>query len=256
MTYQKLRDKLIKNSTIKDTAILTESKIYGHKDMIPTSVPLINLALSGRLDGGLTPGLTVIAGKSKHFKTSFMLLMASAFLNKYSEGMILFYENEFGSPKSYVDSFDVNPEQIVHSPITDVEVLKVDIMKQLDGLTRDDKVIILVNSLGSLASKKEVDDAKEGKFVSDMTRAKALKSLFRIITPHLTMKDIPMVVINHVYDTQEFISKTQVSGGSGPYLAADSIWVLGRQQETEGSGKDKTVEGYRFIINIDKSRFH
>ena len=43
-----LRDRLIKNSTINFTATLTDSKIYGRKDMIPTRVPMINVALSGR----------------------------------------------------------------------------------------------------------------------------------------------------------------------------------------------------------------
>ena len=70
-------DKIKKNSTIKDSAILAESKFFTKKDMIPTSIPIINVALSGRLDGGLTPGLTMWAGPSKHFKTAFSLLMSS-----------------------------------------------------------------------------------------------------------------------------------------------------------------------------------
>ena len=63
-----LLDKLKSNSTIKDTAVLAQSKFFTKKDMIPTSIPAINIALSGRLDGGLTPGLTMWAGPSKHFK--------------------------------------------------------------------------------------------------------------------------------------------------------------------------------------------
>ena len=53
-----LRDKLVKNSTIKEKAVLNQSKIFGQKEMIPTKVPMINAALSGKIDGGLTPGLT------------------------------------------------------------------------------------------------------------------------------------------------------------------------------------------------------
>ena len=52
-------DKIKKNSTIKDSAVLSQSKFFTKKDMIPTSVPAINIALSGRLDGGLTPGITM-----------------------------------------------------------------------------------------------------------------------------------------------------------------------------------------------------
>ena len=52
-------EKIKKNTTIKDSSILSKSKLFTEKDMIPTSVPIINVALSGRLDGGLTPGLKI-----------------------------------------------------------------------------------------------------------------------------------------------------------------------------------------------------
>ena len=96
--------------------------------MISTSIPIINIALSGRIDGGLAPGLTVIAGESKRFKTSFLLFMAAAYLKKYDDAIILFYDSEFGTPESYVSMFDIDPERIVHTPITDIEVFKHDIM--------------------------------------------------------------------------------------------------------------------------------
>jgi RecA/RadA recombinase len=208
-----LLEKLKKNSTIKATAILSESTIYGKKDMIQTKVPMINVAMSGSIDGGMTPGLTVIAGPSKHFKTAYSLLLAAAFLDKYKDGVILFYDSEFGTPDSYVSGFGLDPNRIVHSPITNIEELKFDVMQQLDALERKDKVLILIDSIGNLASKKEVDDALDGKSVADMSRAKQLKSLFRMITPHLTIKDIPMVVINHIYMEQGMFPKAIVSGG-------------------------------------------
>ena len=246
-----LKDRLIKNSTIDLTATLTDSKIYNKKDMIPTPVPGINIALSGNLDGGLTPGLLVLAAPSKHFKTAFSLLMAASYIKKYPDGIILFYDSEFGTPESYFTSFGVPLDSVVHTPITDIEQLKFDIMQQLNELKREDKVMIVVDSVGNLASKKEVDDALKGSSAADMSRAKQLKSLFRMITPHLTLKDIPMVVVNHTYQTQEMYSKTIVSGGTGVYYSADNIWIIGRQQDKD----DKELKGYHFIINVEKSRF-
>ena len=55
-------DKLKKNSRIKETAILNKSKLFSNKDMVVTSVPMINVALSGDPDGGLYSGMTVLAG--------------------------------------------------------------------------------------------------------------------------------------------------------------------------------------------------
>jgi len=244
-------DKLRKNSTIKDTSILSKSKFFQKKDMIPTSIPVINVALSGRLDGGLVPGLTMWAGPSKHFKTAFSLLMAKAYLDKYEDGVVLFYDSEFGTPQSYFDSFGIDTERVIHTPIMDVEQLKFDIMQQLNQIERGEHVIIVVDSIGNLASKKEVDDAMDGKSVADMSRAKQMKSLWRMVTPHLTMKDIPCVVVNHTYKEIGLYPKDIVGGGTGSYYSADNIFILGRQQEKEGT----EIVGYNFIINVEKSRY-
>ena len=244
-------DKIKKNSSIKESAILSKSKFFTNKDMIPTAIPIINVALSGRLDGGLTPGLTMWAGPSKHFKTAFSLLMAKSYLDKYPDAALLFYDSEFGTPQSYFDSFGIDPERVLHTPLTDIEQLKSDIMQQLSSVDRGDRLIIVIDSIGNLASKKEVDDALEGKTVADMTRAKAVKSLFRMVTPHLTMKDIPMVVVNHTYKEIGMFPKDIVGGGTGSYYSADNIFILGRQQEKDGT----EVVGYNFIINVEKSRY-
>jgi RecA/RadA recombinase len=244
-------DKIKKNTTIKESAILSQSKFFTKKDMIPTSIPVINVALSGRLDGGLTPGLTMWAGPSKHFKTAFSLLMARSYLDKYPDAALLFYDSEFGTPQSYFDSFGIDTERVLHTPITDLEQLKFDVMQQINNLDRGDRVMIVIDSIGNLASKKEVEDALEGKSVADMSRAKQIKSLFRMVTPHLTIKDIPMVVVNHTYMEQGMFPKAIVSGGTGPYYSADNIFILGRQQEKEGT----EIVGYNFIINVEKSRY-
>ena len=244
-------EKIKKNTTIKDSAILANSKFFTKKDMIPTAIPAINIALSGRLDGGLTPGLTMWAGPSKHFKTAFSLLMAKSYMDKYPDSAMLFYDSEFGTPQSYFDSFGIDTQRVVHTPITDIEQLKFDIMNQMNGIDRNDRVIILIDSIGNLASKKEVEDAMDGKSVADMSRAKQIKSLFRMVTPHLSLKDIPMVVVNHTYKTMEIYAKDVVGGGTGSYYSADNIFILGRQQEKEGTD----VIGYNFIINVEKSRY-
>jgi len=244
-------DKIKKNTTIKDSAILSESKFFKKKDMIPTSVPIINVALSGRLDGGLTPGITMWAGPSKHFKTAFSLLMAKSYMDKYEDAALLFYDSEFGTPQSYFDTFGIDTKRVVHTPLTDVEQLKFDIMQQLQNVDRGDHLIIVIDSIGNLASKKEVEDALEGKSAADMTRAKQMKSLFRMVTPHLNLKDIPLVVVNHTYMEIGMFPKAIVGGGTGAMYSADNVYILGRQQEKEGT----EIVGYNFIINVEKSRY-
>ena len=254
-TKKSLKDRIKEASTISTTSMLMDSKVFGKKEMYQTTVPMINVALSGQVDGGLSPGFTYITGASKNFKSGFTLMMVSAFLKKKPDGVVLFYDSEFGTPEAYFDSFGINKDQVIHTPITNIEELKFDITAQLANFEREDDVIIVIDSIGNLASRKEASDAAEQNSAADMTRAKELKSLFRILTPHLSIKDIPLVCVGHVYQTMELYAKTIVSGGTGPYLSADTIWILSRAQETEGSGSDKELTGYRFTIKIEKSRF-
>ena len=246
-----LLEKLKKNSTIKDSAILSKSKFFNDKDMIPTAVPMINVALSGRLDGGITPGLTMWAGPSKHFKTAFSLLMAKSYMDKYPEAILLFYDSEFGTPIKYFQTFGIDMDRVLHTPLTNIEQLKFDIMQQFEDIERGDKLMVILDSIGNLASKKEVDDALDGKSVADMSRAKQVKSLFRMITPHLTIKDVPMIVVNHTYKEIGMFPKDIVGGGTGSYYSADNIYILGRQQDKDGT----EIVGYHFIINVEKSRY-
>jgi RecA/RadA recombinase len=177
--------------------------------------------------------------------------MAKAYMDKYPEAVLLFYDSEFGTPVKYFETFQIDMDRVLHTPLTDIEQLKFDIMQQLQEVNRGDKLIIILDSIGNLASKKEVEDALEGKSVADMSRAKQVKSLFRMVTPHLNLKDIPMVVVNHTYKEIGMFPKDIVGGGTGSYYSADNIYILGRQQEKDGT----EIVGYNFIINVEKSRY-
>jgi RecA/RadA recombinase len=241
-------DKLKKNSKME---VLSQSKFFTETDMVATNVPMVNVALSGSVEGGVTPGLTVLAGPSKHFKTSFALLMAGAYLEKKKDAVLLFYDSEFGSPQSYFEQFGIDTARVLHTPIANVEELKFDLIAQLENIDRDEDVIIVIDSIGNLASKKELEDAMNEKSVADMSRAKALKGLFRMCTPYLTMKNIPMLAVNHTYKEIGLFPKDIVGGGTGIYYSADNIWILGRRQNKTGT----EVTGYDFVINVEKSRY-
>lgn len=245
-----LLSRLVGTSSNKMSSMLTESEFFNDKDVIRTRVPVINLMLSGHLDGGLKPGLTCIAGPSKHFKSNLSLVLVAAYLRKYSDAVCLFFDNEFGSTPDYFTSQGVDVERVVHCPFVDVEELKFDMVKKLEAMNRGDKVIIFIDSIGNVASKKELQDAKDEKSAQDMTRAKQIKSLFRMVTPYLTVLDIPCIAVNHTYETQEMYSKTIMSGGTGPMYSADTVIILGKQQEKDG----KELLGYNFIMNAEKSR--
>jgi len=65
------------------------------------------------------------------------------------------------------------------------------------------------------------------------------------------MKNIPMLAVNHTYKEIGLFPKDVVGGGTGIYYSADNIWILGRQQDKQGT----EIKGYHFIINVEKSRY-
>jgi len=60
-----------------------------------------------------------------------------------------------------------------------------------------------------------------------------------------------MLAVNHTYKEIGLFPKDIVGGGTGIYYSADNIWILGRQQDKQGT----EIKGYRFIINVEKSRY-
>lgn len=246
-----LLDKMLKSGSTKHASILSESTFFGKNTTIPTELPILNVAFSGSLDGGLLPGLTVIAGASKSFKTMLSLYCMAAYMDKYKDGVALLYDSEFGITPEYLEMFNIDTSRVVHIPIENVEQLKFDLVKKLEEVDKKDKVFILIDSIGNLASKKEVEDAENEKSVADMSRAKSLKSLFRITTPHFTMKKIPCIAVNHVYQEMGLYPKAVVSGGTGIYYSANQIFIITKAQEKDGTD----LNGFKYTINIEKSRF-
>jgi hypothetical protein len=55
-----------------------------------------------------------------------------------------------------------------------------------------------------------------------------------------------------VDDAEHYVLENGVvTHNTGSYYSADTIWILGRQQDKTGT----EVTGYNFIINIEKSRY-
>ena len=240
-----------KNSKLGKLNTLDKSKFLKESDSTPTDMPILNLAFSGELDKGFRSGLIQFAGPSKHFKTNLSLLCVKAYLDKNPDAICLFFDSEFGITEEYLKVQGIDPERMVHIPIMNIEEFKFELMAQLEGIVRGDKVIILIDSIGNLASKKEVDDALNEKGVADMSRAKQLKSLFRMATPYLTMKDIPMIGINHVYDTMNGLVPTKTVGG-GCVVAGTKIQTefgLKNIEDIQVGDLVKTYKGLYPVLN-------
>ncbi len=206
-------NKFLKNSSLKQASMIEDSKVFKERDLAPTDIYALNIAYSGSLFGGVDTGLTLWAGPSRHFKSVYTLLSVKAWMDKYPESVCLFYDSEFGTPSAYFKSVGIDTSRVIHLPVTNIEELKSDVVKQITLAEIEDRVIIAIDSIGNSSSFKEINDALDEKVVSDMTRAKALKSFTRMITPILKTKDIPCIGVNHTYQEIGMFPKTIMGGG-------------------------------------------
>lgn len=252
MKANDLAEKLLKACGNPLASIYSNSK---HSDKLNgclhSDINILNVACSGKWDGGLCYGITIIAGPSRHFKTGLALNFLKSFQEQYENGICIFLDSELGSGISYMENIGIDTDKVIHIPIKDIEEAKFQTVKILDSLEEDDKLFILYDSIGNTASKKELEDAQNEKSVADMTRARAIKSYFRIITPLINLNKVYFVGINHTYQTMDFISKEVMSAGQGPLLSADTVFFMGRSQEKDNSG----ITGYNFKLKVHKSRF-
>jgi hypothetical protein len=86
-----------------------------------------------------------------------------------------------------------------------------------------------------------------------MTRARELNSLFRIITPKLMLKKIPMFAINSYYDSMvSQYAEATIKGGKQVFLSSDVVLMVSRSQVKD---EDKTLRGWSFNYNAMKSRY-
>jgi RecA/RadA recombinase len=248
----KLLEKLLKTGSTKGAAILSESDMFETKPLAVTSLPILNLAFHGKLDGGVPPGVTILAGESKTFKSALSLYCMKAYLDKYDDAVAVIFDSEFGITPSYIKSFGVDPERVIHIPVEHVEQLKFDFNKKLETLERNDHVFFLVDSIGQLSSKKEFEDAQDEKSVADMSRAKSIRSLMRLITIQLSKKNLPCFIINHVYSTMELYSKVVIPGGC---LGKDTMITmfdgsLKPIQTIQEGDLVKTLEGAKPVTHV------
>lgn len=254
MTASSLAARLIKATGKNSRAsILTQSKFFDKVALCSTSVPLVNALFSGHTGGGLTPGSTMIVGDSRTFKTNMCLFAIAEFMRTFPDAVMIFVDSEFGAAAAYFRTFGIDTDRVVHIPVEDIEQMTFEVVQILEGIEKGEHVAILIDSVSQVSSKKEAADALEGKGTTDMTRARTLNSFWRIVTPKLNLKSIPLLAINSYYDdmTNKYAER-HIKGGKQGFLSADAVWYVSRSKEKDDENQ---LEGFTFTYNIMKSRF-
>ncbi len=98
--------------------------------------------------------------------------------------------------------------------------------------------IFLLDSLGMLATNKEINDALSGSTKADMTRAKIIRSIFRIISMDLFTTQTPFLIVNHSYEC--------IDGEQNIIMFDNTIKNV---KDINIYDKVKTINGIQKIIN-------
>jgi len=225
---------LIDNMDKKD--IISVEDFNKVKSFISTGIHIVDGLLSKSiLNGGIPANkITLIAGPKQTGKSFISLNIAR---NAQKMGYnVVWIDTEYSIEKSDFDMYGIdtsNKDTFMLIRTNIVEKIKIFLMSFLDALQKlkdtgvdVSKTIVILDSIGMLSSEKEKEDTLKQAVKQDMTRAKQIKSLMRLITNDLGRLNIPLVATNHIYLTQDMFPQTIMSGGEGLYYAASVILFL------------------------------
>jgi RecA/RadA recombinase len=225
-----------------EAKFLSESALSTVTNWVDTGCMVLNSIISGSLYGGVPVGrITGFAGPSAAGKT---YIINKILANGQKQGMMpVIFDTEAAIDASSTTGVGLDPERVKYVPVQTVEECRNQISAFLDGVIEakmQGKFIISIDSLGNLASQKEIDDAEKGKTAMDMgTRAKGLKSMMRLLTFKAAQAGVTILFSNHTYDDPSAMFPTLVknqSGGKGPVYLASVLVQLAKRDEKHDKG--------------------
>ena len=228
-------------------------------DYIPVGNYACNACLTGSIFGGIPNNRSIcISGESGVGKTYLLLNIAREAQKKGV--FVIWYDSENAIEQSQLIQFGVDPSKFRYEPVGTVQEFKTNITQTLDllidkkesGMTIP-KVLFVLDSVGNLATQKEIDDAKSASDKADMTRAKQIRAIFRIVTSKMGIIGGTFAFSNHIYMTTDLFAQTVQSGGKGLVYGASIILNLSKAKLKEGS--DNTQTGIIVTAKPEKNRF-
>ena len=252
-------DTLAKEAKNDYAKLVSDGLITGDKQgFIGTGSYILNAQLSGSIYGGIPDNrVTAIAGEQATGKTFYAIGIAKDFLDSNEDGAVFYFDSEAAATTDLFKDRGLDPDRVWHFPVDTIEEFRTQMIRILDNLLKTPEgdrkpLLIVLDSLGMLASAKELDDALADKQVRDMTKSQTIKSVFRIITSKLGKLKIPMIVTNHTYKTMNpYGEPSDMGGGSGLKYAASTIMTLSKSKEKDSS---KEVVGNIIKVKTYKSR--
>ena len=227
-----------------EATILSETSLSNVEEWFDTGCMVLNSIISGSLYGGIPKGrITGFAGPSMCGKT----YIINKILGKaQTKGLIpVVFDTEMAVDDGNAAAVGLDPEKTKYVPVNTIEDCRNQLVALLDGIESsgmNGKFIISIDSLGNLASQKEMNDAEAGKSAMDMgMRAKSLKSMMRLLTYKAARTGTTILFANHTYDDPAAMFPSLVknqAGGKGPVYLASVLIQLASKSEKQDNAND------------------
>lgn len=235
------KDMLSRLETISTKTAVTIEKSTNVRKYIDTGVYILNAAISKSIFNGIPDNrMSIFAGESSVGKSYLCNNIAKrAQLSGYN---VFYIDTEFAAELDEFTNYGIDVDKnFTLIRCGKIEDLKIVLTQLIDFLKEQKKSgvdigknVIFLDSIGQLASDKEVEDAKDGKIKTDMSRAKAIKQFFRIINSDLGYLNIAMICTNHTYKTMDLFPQEVMSGGEGAKYTASSVIFLSKAKLKTG----------------------
>tara|TARA_Y100000310_G_scaffold55179_1_gene50579 strand:- start:3472 stop:4530 length:1059 start_codon:yes stop_codon:yes gene_type:complete len=223
---------------------------------LSTGSYMLNALLSGSIYGGIPSNkITVFAGEEATGKTFFILAVCKYFLDRFDNGVVVFFESESAISKGMLEERGMDTNRIMVFPVATIQEFRTQSLKVLENYEKMSEanrrpMIIVLDSFGMLSTTKEVEDTLDGSETKDMTRAQIAKATFRVLTLKLGKLDVPLLATNHTYQGIGMFAKKEMGGGSGLKYSASNIVFLGKRKEKDGN----EIIGNIIRCTLNKSR--
>jgi len=227
----------------QNATTLENNTLSNVTEWIDTGCLVLNSIISGSIYGGVPKGrITIFAGDSGCGKT---FILNKILANAQQKGMIpIIFDTEVAVENEGAENVGLDISNVKYVPVDTVENCRNQIMTFLDEVEKEPelhgKFIISIDSLGNLASTKEINDAEANKGAMDMgLRAKQLKSMMRMVTFKAAVTGTTVICSNHTYADPGALHPTlvkQQAGGSGPiYMASILVQMAAKKERTDTS---------------------
>ena len=228
-------------------------------DYIPTGNYICNACLTGSVFGGAPNNrILCLSGESGTGKTYLLMNMAREAQKKGH--YVIWYDSENAIELSQLIQFGVDPDKFRYEPVGTVQDFKTSITQTLDLLIEQKEagnqipsIFFVLDSVGNLATQKEIDDAKAAADKADMTRAKQIRAIFRIVAHKMGIIGATFAFSNHIYMSNDLFAQRIQSGGKGLVYGASIILNLTKAKLKEGS--DNLQTGIIVTAKPEKNRF-